>query len=109
MDKIKKDIKKVKNIKEIQEEVEWMLSDILNYMQNNNTEGLTTQSEIGMRNLFRGWITKNWRDVNSRSNEKQKEINKILVRNSVTFYSEAWKKRNEVMHDPEKYKLFICN
>ena len=62
-----------------------------------------------MRNLFRGWITKNWRDVNSRPNEKHKEINKILVRNSVTFYSEAWKKRNEVIHDPEKYKSFICN
>ena len=54
IDKIKKDIKKVKNIEEIQEEVEWMLSDILNYLQNNNTEGLTTQSEIGMRNLFQG-------------------------------------------------------
>ena len=47
--------------------------------------------------------------MNSRLNEKHKEINKILVRNSVTFYSEAWKKRNEVMHDLEKYKSFVCN
>ena len=86
-----------------------MLSDIWNYLQNNNTEGLTTQSEIGMRNLFQGWITKNWRDMSSRPNKKHKEINKILVRNSVTFYSEAWKKRNEVIYDPEKYKSFVCN
>ena len=34
-------------------------------------------------------------------------INKIIVQNSVEFYSEAWKQRNDILHDPEFYKLYV--
>ena len=34
-------------------------------------------------------------------------INRIIVKSSVTFYSEAWKHRNEVRYKPELYKEFV--
>ena len=51
--------KKVKETEDIQNEIEWMMSDIKKCI-NNETEGhVTKQSEIGMKYLFRGWVTKN--------------------------------------------------
>ena len=34
-------------------------------------------------------------------------LNKIIVRQSVLFYAEAWRHRNEVLHEPLKYKSFV--
>ena len=61
-----------------------------------------------MKCLFRGWVTKNWRNVNERQSEAMRKINKILVRSSVVCYSDAWKQRNDVLHNPEYYKK-ICD
>ena len=36
-------------------------------------------------------------------------INKIIIKQSVLFYAKAWKHRNEVMHDPAKYCLFVID
>ena len=44
-----------------------------------------------MKYLFRGWVTKNWKNINGAQSEKVHEVNKILVRASVEFYSEAQK------------------
>ena len=46
-----------------------------------------------MKYLFRGWVTKNWKNNNDVQSETIHEINKILVRNSVQFYLEAWKQK----------------
>jgi len=43
-----------------------MVKDIQNYMYNENMNELTTQSELGMKYLFRGWVTKNWSNINER-------------------------------------------
>ena len=34
-------------------------------------------------------------------------LNKIIMKHSVRFYSEAWTHRNEVRHEPAKYKEFV--
>ena len=35
------------------------------------------------------------------------EVNKILVRCSIEFYSKAWKQRNDMLHNPSYYKTYI--
>ena len=68
---------------------------------------MTTQSIIGMNYVFRGWITKNWVDIRQQQLKKMHTINKMIIKHSVKFYSEAWRHRNEIRHDPVKYKEFI--
>ena len=36
-------------------------------------------------------------------------LNKIIMKHSMKFYSQVWKNRNEVKHDPIKYKEFVRN
>ena len=36
-------------------------------------------------------------------------LNKIIVQHSIKFYSKAWNHRNEVKHNPQKYKEFMRN
>ena len=31
----------------------------------------------------------------------------MIIKHSIKFYSEAWRYRNEIRHDPVKYKEFI--
>ena len=38
-----------------------------------------------------------------------KEVNKIIVNNSVKFYSKEWIYRNEVFHKPEAYRVHVIN
>ena len=68
---------------------------------------MTMQSIIGMNYVFRGWITKNWVDIRQQQPKKMHTINKMIIKHSVKFYSEAWRHRNKIRHDPVKYKEFI--
>jgi len=34
-------------------------------------------------------------------------LNKIIIKQSVLFYAEAWKHRNEVLHHPETYRSYV--
>ena len=34
-------------------------------------------------------------------------LNKIIVGQSVLFYAEAWRHRNEVLYEPLKHKSFV--
>ena len=65
---------------------------------------LKAQSELNIyfkdRQLKIGVMFKNF-------NKKVGIINKIIVKQSVLFYTEVQKYRNEVMHDPDKYRLFV--
>ena len=36
-----------------------------------------------------------------------KNVNRIIVRKSVQFYSKAWMNRNELLHDEQKYRLHV--
>ena len=109
MQSLKSDMQKVKNCIHIEEPVNLMLTDIENYLQGGEpTDGCTTQSIIGMNALFRGWITMNWLDAGMPQPRKMHTLNKIIVKHSVRFYSQAWKHRNEAKHDPSKFKEFVC-
>ena len=62
-----------------------------------------------MKYLIRGWATQNWKNAYNVQSEMMHEINKILVRNSVVFYSEAQRQRNEMLHDPKCSKSHALN
>ena len=70
-------------------------------------QGNTTQSIVGIEYLFRGWIVKNWNNVQEFQPRKVGIINKIIIKKSVLFYTQVQKYRNEVMHDSKKYRLFV--
>ena len=67
-----------------------MLDDIKNYLNGNeNVEGNTTQSIIGIGQIFRGWIVQNWVNVQEYQLKRISIINKIIVKQSVLFYAEV--------------------
>ena len=37
------------------------------------------------------------------------QINKIIVKQSVLFYAEAWKNRNDIMHNQDNYRSFVID
>lgn len=82
--------------------VELIMKDIKAYVHNEDAEFTTTQQLIGMDLLFKGWVVKNWLNVNQEQSYLMKKLNKILVKHSVMFYSKAWVHRNEILHDTEK-------
>jgi len=36
-----------------------------------------------------------------------KQVNRIIVRKSVEFYSRAWKNHNEILHDKQRYRQYM--
>ena len=101
-------INKIKRLETVREQVDLMLSDIKKYlMEGVDAEGNTIQSVIGISLIFRGWIVKNWINVLDNQPRRIHLLNKIIIKQSVLFYAEAWKHRNEVLHHPETYRSYV--
>ena len=101
-------ISKLKQIDHLRDSIDLLLQDIDHFLkQDEEYEGVTTMSIVRMKELFRGWITKNWINPTEPQPKKLHSVNKLIVKRSVIFYLEAWKHRNEVRHNPKKYKEFI--
>ena len=78
--------------------------DILVYLENDQeAEYETNQQHVGMTELFRGYVVKNWIGVDMNC-KKYRCLNKIIARECVLFYNKCWKQRNQIMHDPIKQK-----
>jgi len=57
-------INKDKRIEAVREQIDLMLHDIGQYLKDGEEfDGHTTQSIIGISQIFRGWIIKNWVNV----------------------------------------------
>ena len=41
--------------------------------------------------------------------KRASQINKIIVKQSVLFYAEAWKNRNDIMHNQDNYRTFVID
>ena len=89
--------------------IDLIFTDLKSYLYNEVSEGVMAQWFIGMHQVFRGWVAKNWQNPLEIQPKKMIEVNKIIVRNSVRFYSAAWKQRNDTLHSPENYKMFVTN
>jgi len=62
-----------------------------------------------MNEIFQGWIIKNWVNVQEIQPKHVSQINKIIVKQSVLFYAEAWKNRNDIMHNKDNYRTFVID
>ena len=82
-----------------------MLNDINKYF-NDNEDYYTNQQMIGHRDLFRGVVVKEW-VMKNHNNINFHAYNKVLVKISVQFYHECWKRRCVVLHDPEVQKKVL--
>ena len=91
------------NVQRIQEEtILNMLEDIVNFFDNGDEEEYeTSQQYIGMKEIFRGFVVKDWEGSNFNC-EKFRELNKVLIVNAVLFYKECWAHRNEYYFNEEK-------
>ena len=65
------------------------------------------QHVIGMELLFKDWIVKNWLNMQDEQWLETKQMNKVVVKISVTFYSKVWQHQNEVLHDNGKYSKYV--
>ena len=101
---LKDKINKVKRIDAVRNQIDMMLQDIYQYlMEGEEIEGHVIQSIVGMSQIFRGWIVKNWVDVQENQPRRTHVLNKLIIKQSVLFYAEAWKHRNKALHNPDNY------
>ena len=68
-----------------------IIEDIKTYVMGAQNEYVTTQHAIGMELIFKGWVVKNWFDMQQKQYFTMRKVNKIIVKQSVVFYSKAWK------------------
>ena len=107
LDELKKTILKEKITDDEKIIVDMILDDINTYLFSKDNEYNTTQHIIGMKMIFRGWVVKNWININQQTSISMKRINKIIVKRSVLYYSKSWKQRNEILHCPEIYRRYM--
>ena len=50
---------------------------------------VTIQHVIGIELLFKGWVVQNWLNVQDDQQMETKQMNKIIIKISVMFYSKA--------------------
>ena len=78
--------------------------DILVYLEEDeDAEYETNQQHVGMKELFRGYVIRDWMGINF-STKKYRHVNKIIASECVYFYDRCWKHRNEAQHDESKQK-----
>ena len=107
---VKSNIEKLNLNDEEKQNAEMIIDDIENYILVENKEFITTQHLIGMKMLYRGWVVKNWMNIEERNTTtKMKKMNKVLVKQSVIFYSKAWAHRNKILHDQETYRKYMID
>ena len=70
-----------------QAEIEIIIEDIKTYIMGVQNEYVTMQCAIGMELIFKGWVVKNWFDVQQKQCFTMGKVNKIIVKQSVVFYS----------------------
>ena len=60
-----------------------------------------------MHLIFKEWMVRNWINMQQQQTNVMKVINKIVVKQSVVFYSKVWMHRNEVLQDSGKYREHV--
>ena len=61
------------------------------------------QELLGTRNFFHGTVVKNWKgnEINESIDFKH---NKLIIKESVSFYHKCWINRCEILHDDDEQK-----
>ena len=90
-----------------------MLEDIVKFFnggeeEENAEEFETSQQHVGMKELFRGCVVRDWKQADFNCT-KYADLNRILVRSAVLFCNKCWKHRNECLHDAEMQRKRIIS
>jgi len=86
------------------EEIMSFVEDILRYLENEEEEEYEMNQQcVGMQELFRGYVVRDWEGTNFKS-EKYEKLNRISVKRCVEHYDKCWKHRNSEYHDEEKQR-----
>ena len=104
---LKSEMDKVVKSDEEKHAVQLIINDLVQYVRNGSQEYATTQHLVGMSVVFKGWVVKNWLNIQEPQRYWMHVVNKIIVKQSVMFYSRAWSHRNEVMHDKDIYRKYM--
>ena len=65
-----------------------IIRDLKTHLYQEEVEQIT-QHLVGMELVFTGWVNKNWLNANQRQSCAMKKMNKVIVKESVIFYSKA--------------------
>ena len=86
-----------------------LIEDIVVYFEDGDEDEYeSSQQHVGMKNLFRGFIVKDWEGANFNC-VKYSQLNKIVIVNAVKFCNQCWKHRNEEFHNEEKQRVRMIN
>ena len=80
-----------------------LIEDVVAYFKKDEEDLELIQQHIGMREIFRGFIVKDWRSPNFNCN-KHTTLNRIVVKRSMLFHIKCWKHRNERHYDKGKQR-----
>ena len=85
-----------------------MLEDIIGFLQGDEDEDEheTSQQCVGMKDIFRGIVVKDWKGADFNCTKYHK-LNKIIVCHSVQYYRKCWLNRNEKLHDEEMQRIRV--
>ena len=83
---------KLRKINECQDDVDLFIQNIGLFL-NGHSNMTGTQAAIGYKNIFRGFIVRDWFGSNE-SQQKFGELNRVIVHDAVTHYAANWRVRN---------------
>jgi len=84
-----------------------MIKDIIVYLEEGDEDEYeTSQQYIGMRELFRRIVVKDWKGSDFHYT-KYEVLNKILVYHAMQYYRKCWLHRNECYYDADKQKKHV--
>ena len=100
-------MKGVEHLDDCMEQISQNIEYYLN--QDKDYHSVTRQSIISINQLFRGWIVRNWHDINEPQPKKMHILSKLIIKWSAKLCSEAWRHRCDIQHNPNKYEEFMHN
>ena len=103
MQELLKKLLKYKNEIDVNEMMSFCEDILVCLEEDEEAECETNQQCVGMKELFRGYVIRDWMGLNF-STKKYRYVNKIIVSECVCFYDRCWKHRNEAQHDESKQK-----
>jgi len=94
-------LRKLINDNEMINQINKMMNVVIVYLRN-LLYGNINQIIIGYEVLFCRFIVKNWEGIER--NNKYKELNKVLIKACILYYSKCWIECCEIANDEEKQR-----
>ena len=91
---------------EEEQSIDYIISDIRNFLLRNEEEMITNQEIISWKYAFRGYVVKIWISTFN-DEDKCRWINRIIVKEYVSHYVRCWHERNKVYNDSAIKRIYM--